>query len=100
MEDGITTTFKRNDRMWCCKRTEDQCIHEWNKVICNGTALSLSEQCHNEYDGLPCNYYPLDKWRNSEIVSRSYIDLCQDNRYVQHCKADFSKKLVTKVCFL
>ena len=80
--------------MWCCKTTEDQCItdeyDEYN-IICNGTALSLSDQCHDEdYDGPSCNYYPLDNHRHYHSSSphsvtwdhRSYIDLCQDNRYL------------------
>ena len=91
--------------MWCCITTEDQCIYKGDNVICNGTALSLSDQCHDEYyDGPSCNYHPLDEDRCSLYdipgVYRSYLDLCQDNRYVQHCKEDSSKKFVTKVCFL
>ena len=71
--------------MWCCITTEDQCIYKGDNVICNGTALSLSDQCHDEnYDGLSCNYYPLDQNRydyKGLPAYRSYIDLCQDNRY-------------------
>ena len=77
--------------MWCCKTTKDQCIIEGeggdavNKVICNGTALSLSEQCSDaNFSGSSCNYYPGDELRypiDGAEISRSYLDLCQDNRY-------------------
>ena len=90
--------------MWCCKTTKDQCIKEEiypHNVICNGTALSLSDQCHDEnYNGQSCNYYPMDEYRNGGVgvdVSRSYLDLCQDNRYVQHYKEGFTNKSVTYV---
>ena len=76
--------------MWCCKTTEDKCkIIEGDSyditIICNGTALSLSDQCHDEnYDGSSCNYYPWDPLRYPEVdrESRSFLDLCQDNRYL------------------
>ena len=88
--------------MWCCKTTEDQCIAEGDDIICNGTAISLSDQCHDEnYDGPSCNYYPVDPNRNQygewtdtgdwKDVTRSYLDLCLDNRYVQHFKAELTK---------
>ena len=84
MQDGVTTKFGYEDRMWCCKATEDQCIDENPNVICNGTTLSLSDQCLEEnYDGPSCNYYPLDRFRYSNAfpeIYRSYLDLCQDNR--------------------
>ena len=92
--------------MWCCKTTEEQCIPDGSNVICNGTVLDTFDQCHDEYsDGPSCNYYPLDENRdlftmNNPDTYRSYLDVCQDNRYVQDCKADSSKKCVTKVCFL
>ena len=75
--------------MWCCKTTEDQCITEIAndrtfKVICNGTALSLSDKCHEEeINGPSCNYHPLDQNRYNKYkpeIYRSYLDLCQDNR--------------------
>ena len=90
MQDGITTKFGAEDRMWCCQTTEDQCLGEEDedgnliKVTCNGTASSLSDQCHEKsYDDPSCNYYPLDKFRYSNAfpeIYRSYLDLCQDNR--------------------
>ena len=87
VQDGITTKFRYDDAKWCCKTTEDQCIRDGYNIICNGTALRLSDQCHNEDDdGQSCNYYPLDEFRNGKTIfsePRSYIDLCQDNRYVQ-----------------
>ena len=84
-QDGITIEFGRGDGMWCCKTTSDKCIkEELNVVTCNGTALSLSDQCHDEnYDGPSCNYYPLIPKRYGNIgepFCRSYLDLCQDNR--------------------
>ena len=64
IQDGISIKFGINDSMWCCKTTEDKCILDWLTVKCEGTALSLSDQCHNEnYDGSSCNYYPLDEFR-------------------------------------
>ena len=70
--------------MWCGTTTEDQCIRDGIGVKCNGTALSLSVQFHGEdYDGPSCNYHPLDPYRmrdNQDNISRSYLDLCQDNR--------------------
>ena len=69
--------------MWCCKTTEDQCTPDGFGTICNGTALSLSDQCHYENHGGPfCNYHPMDEERNgysSYYLPRSYLDLCQDN---------------------
>ena len=84
--------------MWCCKTTEDQCTEGfYGNLICTGTALSLSDQCHDEANDAPsCNYYPLDEYRYhyyNKKTYRSYIDLCQDNRYVQHYKADFTGKI-------
>ena len=96
MQDGISIKFGVDDRMWCCKTTEDPCVAEGigMNIICNGNALSLSDQCHNEnYVGPSCNYHPLDAFRNGNMldsygkssrVFRSYLDLCQDNRYLQH----------------
>ena len=85
VQDGITIEFGIKDTMWCCKTTSDKCIQEGlNIVTCNGTALSLSHQCYDEnYDGPSCNYYPLSSNRHGNIgepFSRSYLDLCQDNR--------------------
>ena len=104
MQDGITTEFEIQDRMWCCKTTEDQCIGDDpdypSKITCNGTALSLSDQSHDEnYDGLSCNYHPLDEKRNYNGIFRSYLDMCQDNRYVQHNKAEFFKEICYKSLF-
>ena len=85
VQDGITIEFELKDRMWCCKSTSDKCIKEGSDMVtCNGTALSLSDQCHDEnYDGPSCNYYPLSEERYGSIgqkYSRSYLDVCQDNR--------------------
>ena len=86
VQNGINIKFGRNDSMWCCKTTEDECISEdyTTNTKCNGITLSLSDQCHDENnDGPSCNYYPLDRFRYravSPMVYRSYVDLCQDNR--------------------
>ena len=78
-QDGIITKFGIGDRMWCCKRTEDQCVTKGDNILCNGTAISLSDQCHDEkYYGPSCNYYPLDDTRKVEEIDRSYLDLCKD----------------------
>ena len=99
VQDDTTIEFGIEDRMWCCN--QDPCIGEkdmYNYTIhitCNGTALSLSDQCHGEnYEGSSCNYHPLSQFRNRLDRFRSHIDLCQDNRYVQHNKADFTKKFL------
>ena len=98
MQDGITTEFGIDEKMWCCKTTEDPCIAKGdNGMICNGTASSLSDQCHDENDEIPsCNYYPLSVERYKVGGDfRSYLDLCQDNRYVEHCKAGSVKMFIT-----
>ena len=77
--------------MWCCKTAEDECITEGGNyyskhIICNGTALSLSDQCHDEkHDRPSCNYYPMDNLRylaREDETSRAYLPLCRDNRYI------------------
>ena len=95
MQDGISSQFIVNDAMWCCKTTKDPCIREESypyNVICNGTALSLSDQCHNEdYDGPSCNYYPLDDTRKFEEIDRSYLDLCKDGYVFTKLQSRFYK---------
>ena len=109
VQDGISTKFGIGDRKWCCKTTKDKCIRarpDWAyefsdldgfNITCNGTALSLSDQCHNEnYDGPSCNYYPLDQYRYSyDGIYRSTIDLCQD-RYVNIAKTVLQRSLLQK----
>ena len=58
------------------------------EVKCFGKTLSLHEQCHDGDDPdpiqvQPCNYYPWDENRNgfNEIYSRSYLNICNDERY-------------------
>ena len=88
MQDGIINELEVDDEKWCCKSTEDHCITtDYGKnVVCNGTAINLSEQCLDEKsEGPTCNYYPLDNKRNPNNAGvakpyyRSYVDLCQDN---------------------
>ena len=101
VQDGITIKFEGKDKMRCCN-TNVGCRMEGHNIVCNGTTSSLSDQCHDEnYYGPSCNYYPLDEYRyniiDSPLIFRSYLDLCEDNRYVQHYKAEFTKKFVKKV---
>ena len=64
MQDGVSTKFGKDNGTWCCKTTKDECIRDGDNMICNGTVLSLTDQCHDEnYDGPSCNYYPLDETR-------------------------------------
>ena len=82
--------FRIQDYLWCCKTTSDNCTfnNDKNEVNCNGTALSLSEECHSNTYNL-CNYYPTDEYRNGyddahdgyvHILHRSQLSICKDNR--------------------
>ena len=92
------------DTKWCCKTSEDPCIGEGKNIICNGTTLSLSDQCNNEsYDSSPCNYYPMDTNRSqygdgiyNSRIDRSFLDMCQDNRYV--CAA-LQSRFWKEICY-
>ena len=103
MQDGVSTKFGKDNGTWCCKTTKDECIRDGGNMICNGTVLSLTDQCHDEnYDGPSCNYYPLDEnryiqERNYDTVHRSFLDLCQDNKYAQHFKSASAKNFLKNV---
>ena len=95
--EGNATEFKVDARLWCCKKTKDNCIVESignRKVVtCIGQTLRLSQQCHGfESNSLVCNYYPFDENRNVDYSMdgvrpiggiRSYLNICNDERYVQ-----------------
>ena len=95
--DGNATDvkFKKDDQYWCCKTPNTTCING----ICQGKKLPLSQQCHDDTTiyiytiqskFVPvthprCNHYPTSlrgiSYRNLGYVSRSFIDVCRDNRY-------------------
>ena len=84
VDDGKIIEIRHGDGQWCCHSNE--CIVD-NKygnakiVQCNGTVLGLDQQCHNGDKSTPsCNHYAADNDRNY-LASRSYIDICQDQRY-------------------
>ena len=96
MHDGNVTEFKVDDKLWCCKRTKEECTIEKNGnqwvFTCIGKTLKLTQQCHGfENNSLACNYYPFDDHRNINYYMdgriRSYLDICNDGRYVQ-CSED------------
>ena len=90
MEGNVTDVFRSVDNKWCCKTTIEECKMEStpsliNVTNCIGKAISLQEQCQNNKMNLDvCNHYPYDPLRNQEGVlhiERSFVDICNDNRY-------------------
>ena len=89
--------FTGYDQYWCCKAPNTECTYG----ICQGKKLPLSQQCHDDtkitvYQGeygstltrIPhprCNHYPSssrgDFYAGASYLSRSFIDVCRDNRY-------------------
>ena len=84
------------DLYWCCKTPNTTCTNG----ICQGKKLPLSQQCHDDttiqvypQDGSVirithprCNHYPTCYRGDLNLVdgshhSRSFIDVCRDNRY-------------------
>ena len=79
------TKFGHKDGLWCCKSSEEKCVRGTNypyDTECHGKALTLAEQCHVKGNPI-CNHYPYDIDRNHR-APRSFLNLCQDNRYVFH----------------
>ena len=74
------TEFMDEDKLWCCKTTNDNCTisDDLRTANCIGIALSLSEECHSK----TCNYYPTDEFRNGygNVLQRSHLNICGDNR--------------------
>ena len=76
--------FKVDSGLYCCKKTKEQCTSQYSDTVpsyisdvtCTGEALNLTQQCHNE-----CNFYGSDDTRNYFGYKRSYLNICQDNRY-------------------
>ena len=71
--------FKVDSGLYCCQKPEKQCTSQYSDitdVTCTGEALNLTQQCHNE-----CNFYGLDANRNMYGTKRSYLNICQDNKY-------------------
>ena len=74
--------FKYDSGLYCCQKTKEQCRSYYSdtgitNVTCTGEALNLSKQCH-----LECNFYGFDEDRNYYVGTvRSYLNICQDNRY-------------------
>ena len=91
MHDSNVTEFKVNDKLWCCKRTKEECtienIANHRRVFtCIGKTLKLSQQCLGfGSNSSNCNYYPFDDHRNIDYYMdgriRSYLDICNDGRY-------------------
>ena len=80
------TEFKKDDNLWCCKSTKDDCTVEETSenfaaiVMCIGHPIPLTQQCHDGDISTPqCNYYPGDENRNLQ-AKRAFLDVCQDNR--------------------
>ena len=78
------TDIKKDDDLWCCKSTKDDCTVELNSygtvVNCIGHPIPLTQQCHDGDISTPrCNYYPDDEDRNYK-AKRAFLDVCQDNR--------------------
>ena len=86
--DNNTKSFRINEGLWCCKSSQNNCeITRGHKaypeaVKCHGKVLTLAEQC-NVKGNSTCNHYPYDAERN-HMAPRSFLNLCQDNRYVFH----------------
>ena len=79
--DNTTKSFGFDERLWCCKSSEDKCESESPyDAKCHGKVLTLEEQCNVEGNPI-CNHYPSDINRN-RFAPRSFLNLCQDNRYV------------------
>ena len=76
--------FKSDSGLYCCQKTKEQCKSQYLDIIevtCTREVLNLTQQCHNE-----CNFYGFDIYRNNynnvgNQTIRSYLDICQDNRY-------------------
>ena len=86
--DGKIINIRYGDGQWCCHSNDCKVVkyvfgtHGPDVIVqCNGTALGLNQQCHNGDKTTPsCNHYATDDARN-EQASRSYIDICHDQRY-------------------
>ena len=94
-ENGKSTEFQYNEDKWCCHTSKCEVVESnevgsATSVQCNGTTLGLQQQCHNQDTQTPtCNFYKDDAYRN-EDASRSYMDICQDGRYILMIFFDFS----------
>ena len=86
------TKFGHKDGLWCCKSPEKKCERGTRTrdypyhTKCHGKAITLAEQCHVKGNPI-CNHYPADESRNIAAnggTPRSFLNLCQDNRYVFH----------------
>ena len=86
--DSNTKSFRLDEGLWCCKSSQTNCeITRGSKrtpkdAKCHGKVLPLAQQC--KVEGNPrCNQYESDSDRNY-LAPRSFLNLCQDNRYVFH----------------
>ena len=72
--------FNCDSGLYCCQKPEEQCTSQYSYITdgtCTGETLNLTQQCHNE-----CNFYGFDAHRNwGDETKRSYLNICQDNRY-------------------
>ena len=89
--DNNTKSFRFDEGLWCCKSSQNNCeITRGSKeypedVKCHGKVLTLAGQCNVEGNPI-CNHYPsglIGQSRN-DFAARSFLNLCQDNRYVFH----------------
>ena len=72
-------SFGVNSGLYCCQTTGEQCTSQYSDitdVTCTGEVLNLTQQCHNE-----CNFYGFDAYRNCWGTIKSYLNICQDNRF-------------------
>ena len=111
VDGNASDVFKGDDLYWCCKAPHTECTNHPGTIgrICQGKKLHLSQQCHddtkitvyqrnfaeafaeNNYTGIRithprCNHYPTSSrgdFISSTVsyISRSFIDVCRDNRY-------------------
>ena len=95
--DNNTKSFRIDEGLWCCKSSQNNCnitrtINKTPEIEhssetpldakCHGKVLTLEEQCNVEGNPV-CHHYPSDSLRNL-FAPRSFLNLCQDNRYVFH----------------
>ena len=78
--------MKVDSGLYCCQKTKEQCTSHYSQITytnhiqpditCNGEPLNLTQQCNNR-----CNFYGFDEYRNNWGITRSYLDICKDNKY-------------------
>ena len=85
-DSNITTSFMSNDGKWCCRYGKEDCKIARNNdnyvvsVTCSGKTLPLSQQCHDGDDTTPVCDYIHSNPKRFRKKTRSYLDICNDNR--------------------